>query len=81
MAANYSVIPVELLEDDKLSWEAKGLAAYICHIDMSPGTFDSKSIELWQKCTETNSMDAYKELVDSGYIEDVIGKSKWGVSK
>jgi hypothetical protein len=79
LTANYTVIPLELLEDENLSWKAKGLAAYICYLDSSKGTFDSNLIELWKTCVDTDSLDAYDELVAAGYIEDVISKSKWEV--
>lgn len=77
MAANYTVIPLELLEDQKLSWKAKGLAAYICHLDSARIETAAKTLDLWKTCVDTDSLDAYDELVAAGYIEDVISKHKW----
>lgn len=78
VAANCTVVPLELLEDNKLSWKAKGLAAYICHLDNTIKNPASRSIELWKVCLDTDCMDAYKELVDAKYIEDAIGLERWG---
>lgn len=75
---SFTAIPVDLLEDNTLSWDAKGLAAYICYLDGINKHFASKSIELWKTCVDTNSMDAYRELVNAGYIEDVIGLDENG---
>ncbi len=72
--ANYTVIPLELLEDQKLSWKAKGLAAYICHLDSAKIEPSAKTLDLWRTCVYTESLDAYDELVAAGYIEDVISK-------
>jgi hypothetical protein len=79
MAANYTVIPLELLEDEKLSWKAKGLAAYICYLDSSRIDHAAMTLDLWKTCVDTESLDAYDELVAAGYIEDVISKCKWEV--
>ena len=76
MIANYTVIPLELLEDQKLSWKAKGLAAYICHLDSARIEPAAKTLDLWKTCVDTDSLDAYDELVACGYIEDVISKHK-----
>jgi hypothetical protein len=77
LTANYTVIPLELLEDQKLSWKAKGLAAYICHLDSARIEPAAKMLDLWKTCVDTDSLDAYDELVAGGYIEDVISKQKW----
>lgn len=76
ISVNCTAIPLDLLEDNTLSWDAKGLAAYICYLDGIHKDFASKSIELWKTCVDTNSMDTYRELVNAGYIEDVIGLDK-----
>jgi hypothetical protein len=77
LTANYTVIPLELLEDQNLSWKAKGLAAYICHLDSARIEPSIKTLDLWKTCVDTDSLDAYNELVARGYIEDVISKQKW----
>lgn len=79
LTAIYTVIPLELLENEKLSWKAKGLAAYICYLDSTRIDDAARTLDLWKTCVDTDSLDAYDELVAAGYIEDVISKSKWEV--
>jgi hypothetical protein len=75
-SGGYTAIPNDLLNDPKLSFEAKGLAAYATVLDNTEGTHDIASIKFWETIDKTNSYSAYWELVNAGYINDVIGKAK-----
>lgn len=72
----YTAIPNDLLKDFNLSFEAKGLAIYAAVLDNTEETHDIATIKFWRSIVLSNAHAAYKELVDAGYINDVIGKVK-----
>jgi hypothetical protein len=69
-------MPNELLFDPNLSFDAKGLAGYAIMLDNTEADHSVASIKLWKAIDDTNAYAAYKELVDAGYINDVIGGGK-----
>ncbi len=74
LTKDFTTIPNHLLKNPELSWKAKGLAAYICHLNSAKIEPSAKTLDLWKTCVDTDSLDAYDELVAAGYIEDVISK-------
>jgi hypothetical protein len=72
----YTAIPNDLLNDPKLSFEAKGLAMYAAVLDNTEAENSVASIKFWKAIDDTNAYAAYKELVDAEYINDVIGGGK-----
>jgi hypothetical protein len=69
---NYSFLPQQLAQDEKLSLQAKGLAAVICLVCIKQGESTVSTIELWKAITDVNGESSYKELVNAGYIEDFL---------
>jgi len=68
----YSFLPQQLAQDEKLSLQAKGLAAVICLVCIKQGESTVSTIELWKAITDVNGESSYKELVNAGYIEDFL---------
>jgi len=65
LTANYTVIPLELLEDENLSWKAKGLAAYICYLDSARIDDAAKTLDLWKTdCKRTGRQDRRDWIID-----------------
>jgi hypothetical protein len=65
-------LPHQLAQDEKLSLQAKGLAAVICLVCAKQGESTVAIIELWKAIADMGGENAYKELVSAGYIEDFL---------
>ncbi len=75
-SVNYTAVPNDLLNDSNLSFEAKGLAAHAIMLDNAEGTHDMATIKFWDSVDKNNLYSSYYELVERGYINDVIGRTK-----
>lgn len=68
----WAFLPFAVAQDEKLSLQAKGLAAVISMNCMTLGEAAVTKIELWKDITDVGGMDAYRELVESEYLNDFI---------
>lgn len=68
----YSFLPNQLAQDEKISLQAKGLAAVICLFCIKHGESTASIIELWKAIVDVGGEDAYKELVNAGYLKNFI---------
>jgi hypothetical protein len=64
---NYTVLPNEALRDDRLSFRATGLLAYLLSLPEG-GTVDSTSLSRRKREGRNAIRTAYTELVEAGYV-------------
>ena len=72
----WAFLPFAVAQDEKLSLQAKGLAAVISMNCMTLGEAAVTKIELWRTITDALGMQAYYELVEAGYLNDFWGEPR-----
>lgn len=65
---NFTIVPNEILNDERLSWKAKGLLSYLLS---KPDNWEARIEDLYNKSTDgyTSLRSGIEDLIICGYME------------